>query len=1247
MKKQRTMKRATGLLLTVIMVVITMASSITAQAADPIQFTVTSPSGAEGSNVVVSVMISADSGLAAADLVLNYDSTKLTFVTGVSGSAASGGNSAINGALFERVKDAFAATNGIFAGGSMLDVTFTIKSGWTGSTPVTLTHGKLYNSNFDRLYSEITNGTVSIAANTYTVNYNGSNATSGSTASSEHTYGVDSALTASGFTKTGNSFSGWSTTQGGTTVDYGNGATVNFESLPNDMITFYAVWALNQYSIIFNSMGGSAVSTITQGYDTDVTPPAAPPTKTGYTFNGWLPTVPAKMPLGGETCVAQWITNQYTVSFDSQGGTSVPSITQFFGTSITRPNDPTKPGYTFLNWLPDVPTTMPASNTQCEAKWLINAHQLTVNPSSGTWSGSATPLNFTQNYATTKTIADPTRTGYTFTGWTLTGQGSFSTGTKTYTFGPTSNSTATLTAGWTASQYTITLNLDGGTGTSSLVRPYGASIPAPTAPSKPNFNFTGWYLEAGLTTPVQWPYTVTGNVTFYAKWAAIATVTVTFDADGGTGGQAATLMQSGAALTAPADPTKADYLFAGWNPAVPATAPDVDTTYTAMWVQIGTEVTITKIENDQMIVNIKGWTSTDRFQIWSNQSVSAGLITDGEADAITVSQWILSMPYAAGSEGSQQTDGSINFTIDTFDSPDENYTVAVRVADDDYTFNREVRDSYTPAAVGEVVITKILVDGVYAKETEIKKIETGANVLMSVLCNDVSGTITYSATVKESTVTNPVNPPVAVAGTNKFNWDISTLAAGTYTVEFKAANGGTSDTQEVEFQLYSSTAGIQYGAISSMELTVTGNTIAINPAFMNGSFWYKIGETGRAPLYTSGLFETANNIQYTVTQPGIYQVFGYVNRQYETLIGNAYDDGFVRTIVIPRTAPVVIPDPDPDPVTITFNAGGGIGGMSGNQIPGKPIAVPAVTRSGYVLAGWVPALPATVPGVATQYMAQWTPISELPAAITITFNAGGGIGSTAGLQIPGQPISVPAVTRDGFVLDGWVPALPTTVPASPTTYTAQWKLPPGPVDPPSSKVTLAANVGLTNVSKGTAVTFTATASIVNIGDTAVQYSFWRYDAKGWVLVKDWSLDSTLKWTPARVGAYSIQVRAKGVNAGSYEAMSSVEIVVTDIVDKVAQVTNIFINEGDLANAQARTPILIKASALGADKDELLYKFYVTDSAMGARTLQQYSANSNCVWVPRKAGTYTISVLVKNETSFGKYDMIKAFDVEVQ
>ena len=50
--------------------------------------------------------------------------------------------------------------------------------------------------------------------------------------------------------------------------------------------------------------------------------------------------------------------------------------------------------------------------------------------------------------------------------------------------------------------------------------------------------------------------------------------------------------------------------------------------------------------------------------------------------------------------------------------------------------------------------------------------------------------------------------------------------------------------------------------------------------------------------------------------------------------------------------------------------------------------------------------------------------------------------------------------------------------------------------------------------------------------------------------------------------------------------------------------------------------------------------------MGTRTLQNYSAAQHCVWTPRKAGTYTVSVLVKNQASFGAYDAMQTFTVTV-
>ena len=97
------------------------------------------------------------------------------------------------------------------------------------------------------------------------------------------------------------------------------------------------------------------------------------------------------------------------------------------------------------------------------------------------------------------------------------------------------------------------------------------------------------------------------------------------------------------------------------------------------------------------------------------------------------------------------------------------------------------------------------------------------------------------------------------------------------------------------------------------------------------------------------------------------------------------------------------------------------------------------------------------------------------------------------------------------------------------------------VNPKDIKLTLTADKDLPDIPKGTAVTFTA----ISEGLDEVQYSFWRYDASGYILLKDWSTSNELKWTPARVGSYNLQVRAKGEGAGSYEIAKSIGVNVID------------------------------------------------------------------------------------------------------
>ena len=114
-------------------------------------------------------------------------------------------------------------------------------------------------------------------------------------------------------------------------------------------MTLTAKWTANSYTITFDTDGGSAIDPITQGYGTTIKAPTAP-TKTGYTFMGWNPALPATMPAENITVTAQWRINQYTITFDTDGGSAVDAQTVAYGEKAKTPADPTKTGYTFAGW---------------------------------------------------------------------------------------------------------------------------------------------------------------------------------------------------------------------------------------------------------------------------------------------------------------------------------------------------------------------------------------------------------------------------------------------------------------------------------------------------------------------------------------------------------------------------------------------------------------------------------------------------------------------------------------------------------------------------------------------------------------------------------------------------------------------------------------------------------------------------------------------------------------------------------
>ena len=184
------------------------------------------------------------------------------------------------------------------------------------------------------------------------------------------------------------------------------------ETMPAENITVKAQWEINQYTITFDTNGGSEIAPITQDYGTEITAPDNP-TRKGYTFKGWDKEIPETMPAENIIITAQWEINQYTITFDTNGGSEIPPITQDYGTEITAPDKPTRKGYTFKGWDKEIPETMPAENITVKAQWEINQYTITFDTNGGS---EIAPI--TQDYGTEITAPDnPTRKGYTFKGW--------------------------------------------------------------------------------------------------------------------------------------------------------------------------------------------------------------------------------------------------------------------------------------------------------------------------------------------------------------------------------------------------------------------------------------------------------------------------------------------------------------------------------------------------------------------------------------------------------------------------------------------------------------------------------------------------------------------------------------------------------------------------------------------------------------------------------------------------------------
>ena len=379
--------------------------------------------------------------------------------------------------------------------------------------------------------------------------------------------------------------------------------------MENRVITIEYKYEVDWCTFTFNANGGSGAPSekIEWWYNHDITIPSTVPTRSGYTFQGWgtssTDTTPDYQPgqattMGTtKTLYAILNANTYTVSYNANGGSGAPSSqTKTHNVTLTlRSNTPTRSGYTFKGWSTSSSATSASysaggsfttnANTTLYAVWQKNAattYTVSYNANGGT--GAPSSQTKTHNVTLTLRTTTPTRSGYSFLGWSTS---STATSPTYYAGGSyTANASATLYAVWSYNAptvYTISFNANGGSGApSSVTKTHGVTLYLPsTEPTRTNYDFLGWSTSSTATTPTYYAggsFTQNANTTLYAVWEYDpATYRVNYNANGGSGAPSSQTKTYGVSLTlSSVIPTRSGYDFLGWSTSSTATSATYD-----------------------------------------------------------------------------------------------------------------------------------------------------------------------------------------------------------------------------------------------------------------------------------------------------------------------------------------------------------------------------------------------------------------------------------------------------------------------------------------------------------------------------------------------------------------------------------------------------------------------------------------------------------------------------------------------
>lgn len=485
----------------------------------------------------------------------------------------------------------------------------------------------------------------------YTATFNGNGGGTPSPSTITKTYGSELG-TLPTCSRTGYTFLGWYTASSG-------GTKISSTTKITGIVTYYAQWSINSYTLTYNVNGGNAVSPASKSvqygstYGTLPTPTKSSDAEYTYAFAGWFTaasggtqvTANTTMGAGNTTIYAHWTatTRSYTIGYQTTYGSlnrSSQSVT--YGSkgscTLTMPSNNSQYTYTFQGWYTaangggtkvgssltlETPSVTGAATYYAYVTRAVNRYTFTFNANGGsTPSSSSITKDYNEAIGTLPTCsraADNTYT-YAFAGWfdtaAATGGTQLTTTTKV-----TSNKT--WYARWTATykNYTVIWNGNGGTPSkSSSSFHYNDALGTLPTATRTGYTFKGWSTSASGSVNVSTTTKVTGNVTYYAVWQINSyTLTVTAGAGGTVSGGGT--YNYGATATLKATPS-AGYHFVKWSDGNTNASRTVTVTGNATYIATFEQDPYLNLDKTSLTFEAAGGTQTVKVTSNVNWTVS-------------------------------------------------------------------------------------------------------------------------------------------------------------------------------------------------------------------------------------------------------------------------------------------------------------------------------------------------------------------------------------------------------------------------------------------------------------------------------------------------------------------------------------------------------------------------------------------------------------------------------------------------